>query len=107
MGGEYVSVYSTFPDRECAARIAKTLVDEGLVACANIFAVNSVYRWQGEVETSSEHAALMKTRRVLFDKIEHRILELHPYDLPAIVAYSLENGAEAYLEWIAASTRQA
>jgi periplasmic divalent cation tolerance protein len=107
MTSERISIYSTFPDQPTAERITRTLVEEGLVACANLFGIDSVYRWQGAVETATECAALLKTRQALYQAVEDRIRQLHPYEVPAIVAYPIVAGHAEYLRWIDESTRPA
>ncbi len=104
MTHEHISIYATFPDRESARRVARALVDEGLVACANLVPIESIYAWQGRTEEASEWAAWLKTRRTLYHRVEARIRALHSYDVPAIVAYPLLGGHTAYLEWIAGAT---
>ena len=99
-----IAVYTTVADEETARRIARALVDEGLVACVNFFPIRSVYRWEGTREEADEHALIMKTRGELYGRLEGRLRELHPYDLPAIVAYEIAAGLPAYLAWIDAST---
>ena len=97
-------VWSTFPDEESARRIARTLVEERLAACANLLPrVESVYRWKGAVETAAEVWGLFKTTREAYPRLEARLQALHPYELPEIVAFRPEHGLPAYLQWIAAN----
>ncbi len=94
-------VLCTCPDEETAARIAHTLVAEGLAACVNRLAgVVSTYRWQGQIEEDSEQLLVIKTARARLDAIERRIGELHPYELPEVIAVPIDAGSEAYLEWL-------
>ncbi len=94
-------VLCTCPDEETAARIAHTLVTEGLAACVNRLAgVVSTYRWQGQIEEDSEQLLVIKTARARLDAIERRIGELHPYELPEVIAVPIDAGSEAYLEWL-------
>ncbi len=107
MTHEHISVYTTFPDRDSARRVARILVDEGLVACANLAPIESIYAWQGRSEEATEWAAWLKTRRTLYRRVEARIRALHSYEVPAIVAFPLLGGYPAYLEWIAGATEPA
>lgn len=98
---EFLLIHSTCPDRESAERIAQALVSEQLAACVSrIDGVTSTYRWQDEVETDSECLLLIKTRRVCFDRLRARLLELHPYELPELIAVSVSTGHGPYLNWI-------
>lgn len=96
---------STVPDRETGERIAAALVTERLAACVNILpAVTSIYEWQGEVQRDAEYLLLIKTRKSLYPQLESRLLALHPYELPELVAVSLEGGLAGYLQWIQDNT---
>jgi len=93
-------VLTTCPDVECARQLANVLVDEGLAACVNIVpGIQSVYRWQGNTETANENLLLIKSVDTQYDAIEHRIRDLHPYELPEIVAVPLSTGLAQYLAW--------
>lgn len=95
----------TAPDREVADRIARTLVDERLAACVNILpGITSVYRWEGAVETGEEVLLMAKTMRTRLDALTVRVKQLHPYDVPEVIAVGIEGGLPAYLGWIAAET---
>lgn len=98
------SVYTTLPDEEAARRTARILVDERLAACANFFPIGSIYRWKGEVQSEREWALVIKTRDALYPRLEARLRELHPYEVPAIVAYAIAAGLPDYLEWIERET---
>ena len=101
-----IVVYMTASSKEEAEIISKVLVEERLVACANILpAHSSLYWWDGEVESAQEVAVIFKSRPELFDKIESKIKELHSYDVPCIVSWSIEKGHVPFLEWIQAETR--
>lgn len=94
-------ILSTCPNQEIADIIATTLVDEQLAACVNIVpGIQSVYRWQGKTEKESELLLLIKARADALDKIKTRIVELHPYELPEIIAVPIGDGLKQYLEWI-------
>ena len=98
-------VFTTLPTADAAAEVAKILVGEKLAACANILpALRSIYRWQGQVQDESEVLVLLKTQRVHYARLKARILELHPYDVPEVLAIPVEQGHAAYLDWIARET---
>lgn len=96
---------STCPDAESAARIARILVEERLAACVNRLAgLRSTYRWRGAVLEETEVLLVIKTTRARFDALRGRLLELHPYEVPELVALEIGAGHGAYLDWIAAET---
>jgi periplasmic divalent cation tolerance protein len=102
---ETLIVITTVGDRETALKIARNLVEARLAACVNILAeCTSVYRWQGKTEEAGEIPLLIKTRRETYAELEAAIRRLHPYELPEIVAVSVERGLPAYLQWVAAET---
>lgn len=99
-------VYITVPDREEAETVCRTLVRERLAACANISgAIDSIYWWQGEMESAGEVLCVLKTTRTRFPELALRARELHSYDTPCIVALPLEAGDDAYFDWIRNETR--
>ena len=96
----------TCPDAATAARIAAALVDERLAACVNVLpGVESVYRWEGRVERASEVLLLIKSTRDRLQALTARVVELHPYELPELVAVDIAGGLPGYLAWIADATR--
>jgi periplasmic divalent cation tolerance protein len=97
----YLMAYVTTADEDEARRIAKALVEERLAACVNILGrIESVYHWEGEVQSSTEVALLAKTTEACFDVLAARVRELHSYELPCIVAVPLAQGEAAFLNWI-------
>jgi periplasmic divalent cation tolerance protein len=99
-------VFCTCPDEAVADRIALCLIEERLAACVNrLPGVISTYRWQGTVQRDTEVQLLIKTSRERFDALRDRILALHPYELPEVVAVDIALGSEPYLAWIASETR--
>ena len=101
-------VLTTCPDEGTARRIASALVDERLAACVNILPdMTSIYRWQGVVETTPECLLLVKTRRECLEALRRRLEELHPYDVPELVALPVEGGSSAYLKWVVEETGSA
>ncbi len=95
-----IDVYVTFANGHEAERICATVVKERLAACANIFPVRSVYRWKNRVVKSREAAALLKTTAWRFPRLERRLKQLHSYEIPGIVAWTLSAGSRSYLKWI-------
>ncbi len=94
-------VLVTGPDAATMRKIARTLVDERLIACANLLdGATSVYRWEGEVEETSECLAVLKTTDDRVPALERRLGELHPYDLPEFIALPVTDGSEVYLSWV-------
>ena len=107
MAEEALVVLSTFPDADTARRIAKTLIEERLAACVNLLpAVESIYRWKGKIETSTEVLALLKTDIGHYRTMEGRLRELHPYEAPECLALSVSEGLPLYLRWITDSLNE-
>jgi len=102
---QYRSIYITTKDEDEARKIGKTLVEEKLAACINIHPIESIYRWEGEIEEEGEVAMLVKTKAKLADKVIERVKELHSYEVPCIVSFSIDKGNPDYLKWIEESTR--
>jgi len=100
-------VWSNVPDAELAKSIAHTLVQRRLAACVNILpAVQSVYQWQGAIEQAAEITLMIKTTQARYAELEAAIVELHPYEVPEIIALPIAAGLPAYLNWITAETRK-
>ncbi len=94
-------VLNTCPDAESAQRIAAALVDKDLAACVNIVpGLRSIYRWKGKRESADELLLIIKSRVTDYAKLEALICELHPYELPEIIAVPIHAGLAAYLQWI-------
>ena len=94
-------ILTTVAIHETAMTIARTLVQERLVACVNVAtAVESIYWWQGKLEQSLEYVLMMKTTAARIDPLRERLLALHPYEVPEFVVLPVESGSEAYLSWI-------
>lgn len=86
---------------DSAESLARSIVDEQLAACVNtVPAIHSTYRWQGQVTVDSESLLLIKTTESRFDQLKSRVLELHPYELPEMIAVDLAGGHSPYLQWI-------
>ena len=97
----------TVGNPEEGERIANALVDERLAACCSLVpGVRSVYRWKDEVHRDEETLIVIKTRRERFEELRKRVLELHSYEVPEIIALPIVAGHEPYLNWIRAETRR-
>ncbi len=98
---EYQLVLTTCPDTEVAERLAQALVTEHLAACVNILPITkSIYLWQGNVESTAEQLLIIKSMTRTFRAIQKRIQELHPYELPEVIAVPIADGLPDYLAWI-------
>lgn len=100
-----IAVLTNVPDTATAEAIARSLVERRLAACVNILpAVNSVYRWEDMIEQAAEVAVLIKSTRSRYAELEAAIVELHPYDVPEIIALPIVAGLPSYLQWMAQET---
>lgn len=103
----FAVVLVTAPVGDDSERLARSLVEERLAACVNrIGPVRSVYRWKEKVEQETEELLVVKTRRSLLVALAARVRELHPYDVPEIIALPVDAGSEPYLRWLAGATRE-
>ena len=94
-------ILCTCPDRGTSEKIAKRLVEDRLAACVNILpGLTSIYSWQDRLEMAEEHLLLIKSARDRYPAIEQAISDLHPYDLPEIIALPIAHGLPDYLKWI-------
>lgn len=100
-------VITTLPDEAQAVKVAETLLAEHLAACVHILpGGTSFYRWRGEIHKAPELTMLIKTRKGLYCELETAIRRLHPYDVPEIIGFPVEQGLPAYLQWILDETKQ-
>lgn len=98
-------VLMTAPGAEVAEAVARALVEERLIACANLVpGVTSIYRWQGAVRTEAEVLVVMKTRVELVPRLLERATELHPYEVPELLALPVASGLPAYCRWVLGET---
>jgi periplasmic divalent cation tolerance protein len=98
---DFIVVYVTVGSPAEGERLARTLVEEKLAACVNRIApVQSIYRWQGEIEQSEEELLIIKTRKTLFTALEKKVRELHSYSVPEIIALPVIAGSDDYLRWL-------
>ncbi len=97
-----ILVQCSCPNAATATAIARTLVEERLAACVQVLPAGlSIYRWNGAIQAETEVLLIAKTLRVRFDALRERILELHPYELPEIIAVDIGAAHAPYLDWIA------
>lgn len=107
MNSEYVLVLTTLPADADAAAFARALVDERVAACVNLLPLmESIYRWEGEVQRESERQVVIKTARERVVSLWERLREMHPYDVPEFIVLPIVDGSDAYLRWIGESTQE-
>jgi len=105
MTGDLILIYMTCADEAEARKIATALLDERLIACANINAPHkALYNWKGKREEGREVAVIMKTRAGLFGRAQEKARALHSYECPCIVALPVVNGHGPFLDWIESET---
>lgn len=103
---EVLLVITNLPDRASAERVAETLVIQRVAACVNVLAeCVSTYRWEGKLEHANEVPLLIKTTRAAYPGLEAALRELHPYELPEIIAMPVEAGLPEYLDWVVQETQ--
>jgi periplasmic divalent cation tolerance protein len=101
---EALIAFTTFASEDDAARVMRVLLDERLIACANLLpAARSLYRWEREVRDERETVVLMKTRKQDWTALLSRLHDLHPYDTPECVAVRIAAGAPRYMAWLEAA----
>ncbi len=94
-------VITACPNKQVAHEVAHALIEESLAACVNIVpGVESVYRWQGAVESAGEYLLFIKSTVADYSAIERRIKSLHSYELPEIIAVPIREGSAEYLAWL-------
>ncbi len=94
-------IYVTAKDRQDCLAIARKLIEERLIACANISgSMTSVYRWEGKIETADEVSMLLKTRPSLVERVTHRLKELHAYECPCVIAINSGQGNADFFQWV-------
>ena len=103
--GDVWLALSTVGDRDAAERLGRTLVEERLIACANLVpGVHSIYRWEGAIQSEDEVLLVMKTGRTALESLVARVEELHPYDVPEVLCLPAARVAEAYRQWVFSET---
>ncbi|ATS19324.1 divalent-cation tolerance protein CutA [Synechococcus sp. PCC 6717] len=102
---QYCVVIVTTATEADATLLAQQLVQARLAACVQIYPIQSMYRWQGEVHQDREWQLLIKTRYALFPQVRDRLQEWHSYEVPEIIALPIIAGSSAYLGWLEAETQ--
>jgi len=103
---EFRLALTTVPDEELGRRIARTLVEERLAACVNVSpAVTSFYWWDGKLVEDREFILLIKTKASALERLEARLKELHPYEIPEFISLPIASGSPEYLGWLDTETR--
>ncbi len=101
MSSSCLIVLCTVPSAQKARDIATNLVEERLCACVNILdQVQSIFRWQAEIQNDPEVLMILKTTQERYVDLEKRVRDLHPYDVPEIIALPIATGAQSYLDWV-------
>ena len=101
----YIQVVTTTETKTDAQEIANTVVKMRLAGCAQIVGpIASTYWWQEEIETAEEWVCVIKTRESLYPRLERAILEIHPYEVPEVLATAVKAGSKSYLDWLDANT---
>ncbi|MCB9358332.1 divalent-cation tolerance protein CutA [Candidatus Woesearchaeota archaeon] len=95
----YSAIYVTFPEQEIAEQIVGELLHDKLIACSNIFPIKSMYWWKEKINKDHEIVGLLKTTTDKVEKVEQKIKEVHPYDVPCIMKMSVSANPE-YEDWI-------
>ncbi len=104
---KYCVILSTAPDLEVARKLARRLLEMRLVACVNLLpGVESIYRWQGEIESGNEVMLVIKTELVKQDETLAALSEMHPYETPEGLVLPVVGGLQKYLDWIGSSLRE-
>jgi len=100
-------IYITAGDMSQARKIGRTLVEERLAACVNIFPITSIFRWKDNIDEANEFGIFVKTRSDKVKKIEEKVKEIHSYEVPCVVSLKIDEASAKYLEWIHESTDDA
>lgn len=102
MQHDFILALVTTANKQEAEKIAKTLLDKKLVACANILGpILSLFRWSGKLEEVEEYLILLKSHKDLTEKLAETVKNLHSYEVPEIIFLPIAGGSESYLNWLA------
>ena len=94
-------VLVTAPSADAALSLGRALVDERLAACVNVVpGITSIFAWEGKREEAAEALLVIKTESRRYAALEQRVLELHPYSVPEVLALTVEAGSPAYVQWV-------
>ncbi|MBR9683911.1 divalent-cation tolerance protein CutA [Candidatus Woesearchaeota archaeon] len=101
----YSLVYTTVKDLVEAKKMIKKLMQEKLIACVNLFPITSMYPWKGRIQSGKELALLMKTQGKLVKKVIQRTKDLHSYEVPCVISWSIRKGNDTFLKWVKTETK--
>ncbi len=103
----YAVILTTVDSQDAAERIADEVLKNRLAACVQVIGpIRSKYWWKGSIESSEEYLILIKSRKNLYKEVEDLIREIHPYEIPEIIALPVEEGLEDYLKWMSTTLRR-
>ena len=103
---DFFVLMSAFPDAATAERLGRVLVEASLAACVNVLpGVRSIYRWNGDIQCDEEALMIVKTTAACLEAARERLVAIHPYEVPEVVALPVSDGHHAYLSWVASVTR--
>lgn len=97
---DMILIYTTFPDRESAEKIVRELLEQRLIACANLREHKAFYWWEGKIEEGQEIGAVLKTKVELWGELKDALKKLHPYSVPAIIRIDADSVNKEYLAWL-------
>lgn len=103
MKSELTLVYTTFQTRTQAQSVIETLLNEALIACANMFEITSLYKWEGEIKNVPEIGCIIKTSQEKSKTLEKRLEALHPYETPCIIFLGVESASSPFTTWVTQS----
>jgi len=107
MKEEYIQVFTTTEKKEDAEKIAKALVEKRLAGCIQVVGpIISTYWWKDNVETAEEWLCIIKSKKDIFNELEKSIKEIHPYEVPEIIAMPVVAGSDDYLQWLSKELRK-
>jgi len=107
MKEEYIQVFTTTEKKEDAEKIAKALVEKRLAGCIQVVGpIISTYWWKDNVETAEEWLCVIKSKKDIFNELEKSIKEIHPYEVPEIIAMPVVAGSDDYLQWLSKELRK-
>ena len=96
---KYIQIFTTTKKKEDAEKIARMLVEKRLAGCIQILPITSIYRWRG-IEREEEWLCLIKSKKTLYEELEKTIKEIHPHEIPEIIAVPIIAGSDDYLKWL-------
>lgn len=103
---EYVQIFTTVEKKKDAEKIADILVKKRVAGCVQVIGpIKSTYRWKKVIENTKEWLCIIKTRKSLYAEVEKTIKEIHPYEIPEILAIPVVSGSKDYLQWLDVNTQ--